>query len=178
VRAAAVTPHSPPGQEVQTRRRWLPWRPRLRLIFAYPRPLAYLGAGLHRFDTWLGRRFTGPLRPVMVAIFFLPYLAAQFLGLVLVLEITIIAFAASVYLVSAEWLLLALTFPFALAARLASALPWPLSAVAGPRRWTARVSGWNASRLATSEAADALRSGTTLSEPPWAPDRRPALIWK
>jgi hypothetical protein len=113
----------------------------------------------------------------MVAIFVLPYFAAQFLGLVVVFEITIIAFAASIYLVSAEWLLLALTFPVILVARLVFA-PWPLSAAAGGRRWAARVAGWGASGRATAAAADALTSGSELPAPPWSPARRPALIWK
>jgi hypothetical protein len=43
---------------------------------AYPRAWAYVAAGQRSFDAWFARRFTGQLRPAMVAVFFLPYVAA------------------------------------------------------------------------------------------------------
>ena len=162
---------------VHARRLWLPWRPRLRLIFAYPRAGAYVAAGLRWFNQWQHRRFTGWLRPVMVAIFLLPYLYALLFGFALVAEVTILAFGASVYLVLGEWLLLALMFPFVAVARLASVRPWPLIAVAGPQRWTARVAGWSASGKVAAAAAGALTSGAGLAAPPWSPGARAALIW-
>lgn len=168
---------SGPRGEVTARRLWLPWRPRLRLILAYPRGLSLVAGGLHRFDMWVSHSFTGRLRPVMVAVFFVPYAAAQFIGLVLVLEITILAFAVSVYLVCSEWLLLVLMFPFVIVARLATALPWPLVALAGPRRWAARVTGWGASREAAVAAAAALAAGAQPPRPPWSPGRSAARIW-
>lgn len=165
-----------PGQ-AQARRLWLPWRPRLRLIVFWPRGLDYLTAVVRWLDPWAGRRSTGWLRPVMVAIFLLPYLAALLFGWVLVAEITILAFGASVYLVLGEWLLLALMFPFVAAARLAGVRPWPLVAVAGPQRWTARVAGWSASGKAAAAAAGALTSGAEPADPPWSPGPRAARIW-
>jgi len=177
-RSADVTSGSQPPRQVQARRLWLPWRPRLRLVFAYPRALDYVAAALDRFDRWVGRRFTGWLRPVMVGILLLPYLAARLIGFVLVFEITIIAFTASVCLVLGEWLLLALVFPVALASRLASVRPWPLVAIAGPQRWTARVAGWSASGKAAGGAAGVLTSGAGLAAPPWSPGARAAQIWK
>lgn len=163
--------------QVQARRLWLPWRPRLRLIFGYRRALAYAEAPRHRFDRWLRRRFTGWLRPVMTGIVFLPVLCVRLIGWALVSELTIIAFGVSFCLVVAEWLLLALMFPVVAVARLASLWPWPLVAVAGPERWTARVAGWGASGKAAADAADALRSGAALAAPPWSPGARRAKIW-
>lgn len=177
----AYTRH--PGAEgkllghVQARRLWLPWRPRLRLIFAWPRALAYAEAPRHRFDRWLRRRFTGWLWPVMTGIVFLPVLYVRLIGWALVGAVTIIAFGASFCLVVAEWLLLALMFPVMAAARLASLRPWPLVAVAGPQRWTARVAGWGASGKAAADAVGALRSGAALAAPPWSPGARRAKIW-
>ena len=163
---------------VHARRLWLPWQPRLRLIWAWPRAVAYPAAVLDWCDRWLSRRFTGWLRPVMLAIFLLPYLYAEVIVVALTGEVTIFAFAVSVYLVLGEWLLLALMFPFALAARLASLLPWPLIAIAGPQRWTARVAGWSTSGKAASAAAGVLTSGAALAAPPWSAGARRAQIWK
>lgn len=163
--------------QVQARRLWLPWRPRMRLISAWPRGLEYLGAIGTWYGAWVRRRFTGWLRPVMV-IFLLPLLVAGMLGWVLVAEITILAFGASIYLVVGEWLLLAPMFPIVLAARLASVRPWPLVAVAGPQRWRARVAGWNASGQAAAAAAGALTSGAEPAAPPWSPGARAAQIWR
>ena len=162
---------------VQARRLWLPWRPRLRPIYAWPRAEAYVQAPLHRFDRWLGRRFTGWLRPVMTGIVFLPVLYLRLYGWALAGVATIIAFVASLCLVLAEWLLLALMFPVVVAVRLASLQPWPLVAVAGPERWTAWVAGWSASVNAAAAAAGALTSGAALEAPPWSPGARRAKIW-
>lgn len=163
--------------EVSARRLWLPWHPRLRLIWAYPRSMSYVVPMLKRFDVWVGRRFTGPLKPVGVAIFILPYLAAQLIGLALAFEVTIIAFTASVYLVIGEWVLLVLMLPFILVARVISALPWPLIARSGPRRWAARVKGWGASHQATTAAIGALMTGAAPPAP-WSLTASPAWIWR
>jgi hypothetical protein len=126
---------------------------------------------------WVTRRYTGRARPVAVAVFFPPWYVARFLGLVAVLEVTIIAFAASIYLVWAEWLVLVLLFPFALVARLAHALPWPLLARAGERWWTTRVSGWEASQDVKTGAVQALSAGAEPRVPPWSLSRRTARVW-
>jgi hypothetical protein len=101
----------------------------------------------------------------------------RFLGLVVVFEITIIAFTASLYLVWAEWTVLLLLFPVVVAARLARALPWPLAARAADTRWCARVAGWRSSRAATDEAVDALGAGARPAEALWSEHRRPRRIW-
>ena len=165
-------------EHVHARRLWLPWRPRMRLILAWARGLEYLRAGIAWLDPRADRRFTGWLRPVMAAIFLLPYLAAILVGWVLVAEIAILAFGASVYLVMGEWMLLAPMFPIVVAARLAGVRPWPLVAVAGPQRWRARVAGWNASGKAAAAAAGALTSGAEPAAPPWSLGARAARFWR
>jgi hypothetical protein len=176
-RGGSLMPRSRPDGEEKARQLWLPWRPRLRLIIAYPRGMRYVRVGLRWFDSWISRSFTGRSRHLAVAVFFLPYLVVSFLGIVLVLEITILAFAVSVYLVAAEWLLLILAFPIVLLLRLTSALLWPLSARAGQRRWTARVAGWGASRRATTAAVDTLTAGGEPPAPPWSRVRSAPRIW-
>jgi hypothetical protein len=122
---------------VAARRRWLPWRPRMRLVFLYPRCWRWAWDRLERFDVWLSHRYTGAARTVAVAVALIPFLIVRFLAFVVVVEITIIAFGASIYAVFAEWLFLVLLFPFALLARLVGVLPWRLVAPGGePRaRW-------------------------------------------
>lgn len=158
---------------VDVRRSWLPWRPRLRLVFLYPRCWHYVSVWLERFDLWLSRRYTGAARRVAVAVALLPFLAVRFIGFVVVVEITIIAFTISIYLVWGEWMLLLLVFPFALLARLVGALPWTLVARAGDQRWTARVSGWQASGEAAAGALAALSTGP----PVWSSAPRTPRIW-
>lgn len=165
------------GRAIGVRRLWLPWRPRLRLILAYPRGWHYVNIGLARFDDWVTRRFTGRARPLGVAIFLAPYIAVRFIGLVAVLEVTIVAFAASVYLVWAEWLLLVLALPFVLAARVAHVLPWPLAARAGEARWTAHVAGWHASGRAAVDGLTGLRRAAAPGRPVWTAARHRARIW-
>ena len=162
---------------VRARRLWLPWRPRLRLIFAYPRCWHYVVVRLGRFDAWATLRFTGRARPIAVAVLFMPYVIARFIGLVVVFEITIVAFTASVYLVWAEWAALLLVFPVVLAARLAGAQPWPLTARAGDARWSARIAGWRRSREAADDAMNALGAGARPAESLWSEHHRPARIW-
>ena len=158
---------------VKVRRLWLPWLPRMRLIFLYPRCWHDVCVWLERFDLWLSRRYTGAAQRVAVAMALLPFIAVRFIGFVVVVEITIIAFAISIYLVWGEWMLLLLLFPFTLLARLVGALPWTLVARAGERRWTTRVSGWQARGAAAAGALAALPTGP----PAWASVRLPARIW-
>jgi hypothetical protein len=172
---AATAAHRPPGP--RARRLWLPWRPRLRLILAYPRCWHYVVVRLGRFDAWVTLRFTGRARPIAVGVFFVPYVIARFIGLVVVFEITIIAFTASVYLVWAEWTALLLLFPVALAARLVQVLPWTLTARAGDKRWYGRMAGWRPSGEAADAAASALGAGARLVESLWSEQHRPARIW-
>ena len=145
----------------------------MRLIFLYPRCWHYVCVWLERFDVWLSRRYTGAAGRVAVAVTLLPFLAVRFIGFVVVVEITIIAFAISVYLVWGEWMLLVLLFPFALLARLVGALPWTLVARAGEQRWTAQVSGWRAS----GEAAAGALAAVSTDPPAWSPARQAARIW-
>jgi hypothetical protein len=173
--AATAAHHPAPGP--RARRLWLPWRPRFRLILAYPRCWHYVVVRLGRFDAWVTLRFTGRARPIGLVLFFVPYVIARFIGLVVVFEITIIAFTASVYLVWAEWTALLVLFPVALAARLARALPWPLTARAGDTRWHARAAGWGPSREAARDAVNALRAGARPAESLWSEHRPPARIW-
>jgi hypothetical protein len=70
-------------------------------------------------------------------------------------------------------MLLLLLFPFTLVARLVGALPWTLLARIGERRWTARVSGWQASGEAVAGAAAAL-SGDM---PGWSSAGQAPRIW-
>jgi hypothetical protein len=162
---------------VRARRLWLPWRPRLRLIVAYPRCWHYVVVRLGRFDAWVTLRFTGRARPIGLVLFFVPYVIARFIGLVLVFEITIIAFTASVYLVWAEWTALVLLFPFALVARMAHALAWPLTARAGDTRWSAQIAGWRLSREAAHAAVNALGAGAPPAEALWSERHRARRIW-
>jgi hypothetical protein len=146
-----------PKAESHARRLWLAWRPRFRLIFAYPRYWHWVLVQLERFDVWFSRRIEHRrFRKLLLALVFVPFAAVRFLGLVAICEITIIAFAASLYLVGGEWLALLLLFPFVLLARLCHALTWPLSARTDHRRWVTRVRGWTASRQALAVAHDAL----------------------
>lgn len=161
------------GDSVQVRRLWLPWRPRLRLVLLYPRCWHYVCVWLERFDLWLGQRYTGTARRVAVAVALLPFLAVRFIALVVVLEITIIAFALSIYLVWGEWMLLVLLFPFALLARLLGAQSWTLIARAGEERWTVHVSGWHASCEAAADARAVLSTGTSA----WSSAPRAPRIW-
>jgi hypothetical protein len=142
-----------------------------------PAPLALVFVQLERFDTWFSRRIEGRrLRPLWLALAFPTFLAMRFLGLVAVLEITIIAFSASIYLVWGEWLLLLLLFSFALLARLAHLLPWRLTAHAERGCWTTRITGRTAGRHAIEVAHQALRAGHA---PPlrWTETRRRSRIW-
>jgi hypothetical protein len=175
-RAADVARHGH-ARVIRARRLWLPWRPRLRLILAYPRCWHHVVVSLGRVDAWVTLRFTGRARPLALVIFFAPYVIVRFLGLVVVFEITIVAFTASVYLVWAEWAALLLLFPFVLVARLARALPWPLTARAADMRWSARVAGWRPSREAADDAMHALAAASRPAEALWSEHRRPARIW-
>jgi hypothetical protein len=174
---AGVTAATRQRDEMKARRLWLPWRPRLRLIFPYPRGWHYVMVWLGRFDVWLSNRYTGWARRIALSVALLPFIVVRFLGLVMVVEITIIAFALSIYFVWAEWLLLLLLFPFVLLARLAHALPWRLVARAGDGRWTTDITGWRASGEARTGALEALRAGPSPPEPLWSPSGRRARIW-
>jgi hypothetical protein len=132
---------------------------------------------LGRFDAWVTLRFTGRARPIALVLFFVPYVIARFIGLVVVFEITIIAFTASVYLVWAEWTALLLLVPVAVAARLAHALAWPLTARAEDTRWHARMAGWRPSREAVDDAVSALRAGARPDESLWSQHPCRARIW-
>jgi hypothetical protein len=163
----------PGARNVNVRRLWLPWRPRMRLILLYPRCWHYVCVWLERFDLWLSGRYTGAARRIAMSLALLPFVAVRFIGLVAVLEITIITFTISIYLVWGEWMLLLLLFPFTLLARLVGALPWTLIARMGEQRWTAQVSGWQASGEAVADAAAAVSAGT----PAWASELRASWIW-
>jgi hypothetical protein len=145
----------------------------MRLIFLYPRYWHYVFVWLERFDLWLSRRYTGAARRVAVAVALLPFIAVRLIGFVVVVEITIIAFTISIYLVWGEWMLLLLLFPFTLPARLVGALPWTLVARADEQRWTARVSGWQAS----GEAAAGTHAALSTGSPAWSSARPAARIW-
>jgi hypothetical protein len=173
---AATAAHRPTPLAA-ARRLWLPWRPRLRLILAYPRCWHYVVVRLGRFDAWVTLRFSGRARPIAVGVFFVPYVVARFIGLVVVFEITIIAFTASVYLVWAEWMALLLLFPVALVARLAHVMPWPLTARVGDTRWYGRMAGWRPSREAADAVVSALGAGARPAESLWSEQHRPARIW-
>lgn len=156
------------SDDVAVRRLLLPWRPRFRLILSYPRQWHWVVTELERVDVWFTRRIEGrALRRLWIAIAFPLFLVVRFLGLVAVLEITIIAFTASIYLVWGEWMALVLLCPFILLARLAHLLPWPLFARAGPRRWTTRITGWSTARQTLTIAHDALRAGREPPETRW-----------
>ena len=160
------------------RRLWLPWRSRFRLIFAYPRYWHWVYVQLERFDRWFTRhyranRYWRPLVPVV----FVGFLAVRFLALVAVFEITIIAFAASIYLVWGEWLLLLLLFVPVLLVRLAHGRPWPLMAHDGPRRWRAHAVGWRTSGQTATTAADALRAGRQPAGTQWTETQRRSRFW-
>lgn len=173
---AAAAPYRP-APVPRARRLWLPWRPRFRLILAYPRCWHYVVAQLGRFDAWVTVRFTGRARPIAVGIFFVPYVAARFVGLVVVFEITIIAFTASVYLVWVEWMALLLLLPVALAARLAHVLPWPLMARLAQTRWHARMAGWRPTREAAADAVSSLLAGARPDESLWTEHHHRHRIW-
>lgn len=164
--------------DIHVRRLWLPWRSRFRLILAYPRHWRWVLVQLNRFDLWFSRRIEDkPLRRVWIGLVFLPFVVVRFLGLVAVCEITIIAFAASIYLVWGEWLLLLVLFPFWFIARLIHLLPWQLAARSGRRRWLSRTTGWTASKNAIVVARDAL---TSHREPPgvhWTEVPRRSRMW-
>lgn len=164
--------------DVGARRLWLPWRPRCRLILSYPRHWHWVLVQLNRFDLWYSHRIEGRrFRGLWIAVVFPLFVMVRFLGLVAVLEITIIAFAASIYLVWGEWFALWLSFPFVLLARLAHVLPWRLMAHDGQRRWTARVSGWIASRNERTAARDALAAGREPPAMSWTETPRRSRVW-
>ena len=170
----SATEHS----DVHVRRLWLPWRSRFRLILAYPRYWHWVLVQLERFDLWFSRRIAHkPLRRLWLGLVFVPFVIVRFLGLVAVFEITIIAFAASIYLVWGEWLLLLLLFPFWLLARLAHLLHWNVVARRGHRRWLARVTGWTASRDAVTVAHDALSAHREPPATSWTEIPRRSRMW-
>jgi hypothetical protein len=138
--------------------------------------------GLGRFDVWVTRWFLARGRPLLLRTFgwvvFLPvFIVVRFLALVAVLEVTIIAFAASIYLVWGEWLLLFLLFPITLVGRLVRALPWRVVVYSSETEWIARVRGWHRSREAALEAAHAQEGGTEPAMPPWSRTRHAARVW-
>jgi hypothetical protein len=164
--------------DVGARRLWLPWRPRFRLIMSYPRHWHWVMVRLNRFDLWYTRRIEGRrFRRLWIALIFPVYLAVRFLGLVAVLELAIIALAASLYLLYGEWLALVLLFPFVLLTRVAHLLPWRLTAQNGTRRWTTRISGWSASRDALTVARDALAAGREPPATRWIETQRRSRLW-
>ena len=168
----------PDRSEARARRLWLPWRPRFRLVFVYPRYWHWVFVRLQRFDVWFSRRFRGRWYwPPLLAVVFVVFVAVRFLGFVAVVEVTIVAFAASIYLVWAEWILLLLLFPFVLPARLAHLLPWQLTAHGGRRRWTARVTGWRAGGQTAAAAARALAAGREPSGTTWTETTGRARVW-
>jgi hypothetical protein len=170
--------HANEPDKVDARRLWLPWRPRLRLIVAYPRYWHWVFVRLERFDAWFTGRYKGRWYwPPLVAVVFLIFLAVRFLGLVAVLEITIIAFTASIYLVWGECMLLVLLFLPALLARLMHLLPWRLAAYRPPRRWTTRVTGWRVSGQTISVAVRVLKAGREPSGTTWTQTSRHSRIW-
>ena len=165
-------------EQVGARRLWLPWRPRFRLIIAYPRYWHWVFVRLERFDVWFTRKYKGHWYwPPLLAVVFLLFLAVRFLGLVAVFEITIIAFAASIYLVWGEWMLLVLGLLPVLPARLMHLLPWRLTAHRDHRRWTTRVTGWRLSGQTVSVAVQALRTGREPSGTTWTETSRRARLW-
>jgi hypothetical protein len=179
--APATLPAESPAL-ARGRRLWLPWRPRFRPIFAFPRGWHLVVVGLDRFDAWATPRFLSRGRPLVVRIIgwvvLLPaFIVVRFLGLVAVLEVTIVAFGAALYLVGGEWLLLLVLFPMVLVARLARALPWRVLVRGGEWDLTARIRGWGPSRQAAVDAAHALERGTGRAVPPWSRSRHRARVW-
>jgi len=164
--------------DIHARRLLLPWRPRFRLMLTYPRHWHWVMVQLNRFDVWFSRRIEGRrLRRLWLALIFLPYAVVRFLGLVVVLEITIIALAVSLYLLYGEWLALVVLFPFVLIARVLHALPWRLIARDAHRRWTTRVPGWEASRDTLTVARDAQAAGREPPATRWTEATRRSRIW-
>jgi hypothetical protein len=164
--------------QIDARRMWLPWPARFRLIVAYPRCWHWVYVRLDRFDAWFTGRYRGRWYwPALLTIVFLVFVAVRFLALVAVLEITIVAFAASIYLVWGEWTLLLLLFPLMLIARIVRLRPWPLIAHNGSRRWRARVTGWRAAGQSTTVAVQALNAGREPPGTTWTETARRSRFW-
>ena len=173
-----ANPMGSKAEQAGARRLWLPWRPRFRLIVAYPRCWYWVFVRLERFDVWFTRKFKGRWYwPPLFAVVFIIFLAVRFLGLVAVFEITIIAFAASIYLVWGEWMLLVLGFLPVLLARLLRLLPWRLTAHQGHRRWTTQVTGWRVGEQTVSVALQALNAGREPSGTTWTETSRRSRVW-
>jgi hypothetical protein len=153
-------------EDFGARRQWLPWRPRFRLILSYPRHWHYALTKLERFDGWFTRNYKGKrIWPFLLVVVFPVFVLVRFVALVAVLEITIIAFTVSIYLVWGEWLVLLLLFPFVLLSR------------NGARRWATRVTGWARTHEVIAAAHEALAAGREPPPTNWTASPRRSRIW-
>lgn len=107
------------------RRRLLPWRPRLRLVWLWMVGLRRLYRVMGATQEWFNAHFRGKALIVGVPLFLFVNFWIVTVGVAIVAEITIFPFAASIYAVFGEWLLLVLLCPFVLAGRLLLRRPWP-----------------------------------------------------
>jgi len=121
------------NEDADTRRQWLPWRPRMRLAWLWSRGIArfYRIAGANQ--NWFNAHFRGRSLIVGLPLFFLVNFVIWILGVAIVGEITIFPLAASIYAVFLEWVVLLVLCPFFVLAR-AATRRWPSLPRHRPRR--------------------------------------------
>jgi hypothetical protein len=107
------------------RRQWLPWRPRTRIVFLWNRCIAIMYRVMGANQEWFNARARGLAAWVFIPLFFIVQFWISVLGVAIVAEVTIFAFAASLYAIFFEWLALVVLFPFVLLVRVISRKPWP-----------------------------------------------------
>jgi hypothetical protein len=107
------------------RRQWLPWRPRVRLVWFWTGGIKRLYRVINTNQQWFNARFRGKALIVGLPLFLFVSFSIGIVGVALVAEITIFPFAASIYAAFGEWLLLVLLCPFVLVGRFVLRRPWP-----------------------------------------------------
>jgi hypothetical protein len=167
--SVSLTKSSGDEREVGGRRLWLPWRPRMRLVYPLPRLRALIFQASDAYGTTVGRRLRSSalgrlvsfLLLIPVCIFVIPFAV----GVVILGGFGGLIVSADAVLM--EWMALILLSPFSLMLRLVGAVRWVLRAHAGAHEWTTHVRGWRASEAALDAARQALARDEDLPTPPW-----------
>lgn len=144
----ASTVTSPDGRRWTVRRRWLPWKPRLKK----PR---LPSVRKDRFDT----------RPWTTAEWGLDLATMGWFGLAIVLVIAMVFFVWPIGFLLVELLLVALFAAGGIVARILLRRPWLLDAETAGEKRTWAVSGWRASEDALRGIRSAVQGGRYDAEP-------------
>lgn len=158
----------PDDSDVAARRLWLPWRPRSRPLYPFPRLRGWVASGTNRIAGPIRDRVArSSARLLWQLVLFVLLMAGVVIAVVIVVFGGFAVLIFSLDLLFFEWTALLLLSPFVVAARLAGAIRWVLRARNGETEWVAHVRGWGAGTAALATVREALVAGREPSAPMW-----------